>query len=93
MTEVTSVRRLFIKKTKEKNIMENDKTNMEALKKAILPGIGSGILTWVFYALINLLIDKKPMDQTLFSTFGIIFGIVMIIAEILAYYFKFKKEK
>ena len=74
--------------------MENDKAkNMEALKKAILPGIGSGILTWVFYALINLLIDKKPMDQTMFSTFGIIFGIVMIIAEILAYYFKFKKEK
>ena len=74
--------------------MENDKTkNMEALKKAILPGIGSGILTWVFYALINLLIDKTPMDQTLFSTFGIIFCVVMIIAEILAYYFKFKKEK
>ena len=74
--------------------MENDKTrNMEALKKAILPGIGSGILTWVVYALINLLIDKKPMDQTLFSTFGIIFGVVMIIAEILVYYFKFKKEK
>lgn len=74
--------------------MENDKSkNMEALKKAILPGIGSGILTWVVYALINLLIDKKPMDQTLFSTFGIIFGIVMIIAEILAYFFKFKKEK
>ena len=74
--------------------MENDKTkNMEALKKAILPGIGSGILTWVVYALINLLIDKKPMDQTLFSTFGIIFCVVMIIAEILVYYFKFKKEK
>lgn len=74
--------------------MENDKTkNMEALKKAILPGIGSGILTWVFYALINLLIDKTPMDQTLFSTFGIIFCVVMIIAEILVYYFKFKKEK
>ena len=74
--------------------MENDRTKrMEALKKAILPGIASGLLTWVFYALITLLIDKKPMDQTLFSTFGIIFCIIVSIAEILAYYFKFKKEK
>ena len=74
--------------------MENDKAKrMEALKKALLPGIGSGLLTWVFYALICLLIDKKPMDQTLFSTFGIIFCIVAIIAEILAYYSKFKKAK
>lgn len=74
--------------------MENNKTiNTEALKKAILPGIGSGILTWVFYALIKLLIDKEPMDKTLFSTFGIIFVIVMIIAETLVYYFKYKNEK
>ena len=74
--------------------MESNKNNhAEVLKKVILPGIGSGLLTWVFYALINLLIDKKPMDQTLFSTFGIIFCIVVIIAEILAYYFKYKKEK
>ena len=74
--------------------MENDKTrHMEALKKAILPGIGSGLLTWVFYALITLLIDKIPMEQTLFSAFGIIFCVVVSIAEILAYYFKFKKAK
>ena len=59
---------------------------MEALKKAILPGIAFGVLTWVFYALIFLLLEKKPMDQTLFSTFGIIFLIVVTVVEILSIY-------
>ena len=74
--------------------MESNKTNRTGfLKKVILPGIGSGLLTWVFYALISLLVDKKPMSQTLFGTFGIIFCIVTVIAKTLAYYFKYKKAK
>ena len=74
--------------------MERNKPNRdEMLKKVILPGIGSGLLTWILYGVIVLLVDKKPMDQTLFGTFGIIFGIVIIIAEILAYYFKFRNAK
>ena len=74
--------------------MENDKINYaEVLKKVILPGIASVLLTWVFFALINLLIEKKPMDQTLFSTFGIIFCIVTIVVETFAYYSKYKKAK
>ena len=74
--------------------MEDNKIKpKDVLIMAVLPGIGSGLLTWVFYALICLLVDKKPMDQTLFSTFGIIFCIVVTIVEILAYYFKLKRSK
>ena len=65
--------------------------NMEALKKAIPAGIGSGILTWVFFSLFELLIDKKPMNETLFSTFNIIFLIVVSLIETFVYYRKFTK--
>ena len=68
--------------------------NMDALKKAILAGIGSGILCWIFFSLFELLIDKKPMNETLFSTFELIFLVVMILVETFVYYRKFtKKEK
>ena len=68
--------------------------NMNALKKAILAGIGSGVLCWIFFSLFELLIDKKPMNETLFSTFELIFLGVMILVETFLYYRKFaKKEK
>ena len=67
--------------------------NIEALKKAIPAGIGSGILTWVFFSLFELLMDKKPMNETLFSTFNIIFLIVMSLIEIFVYYRKFSKDE
>ena len=68
--------------------------NMDALKKAILAGIGSGVLCWIFFSLFELLIDKKPMNETLFSTFELIFLGVMILVETFLYYRKFtKKEK
>ena len=63
--------------------------NMDALKKAIPAGIGSGILTWIFFSLFELLIDKKPMNETLFSTFNIIFLVIMSLIEIYVYYRKF----
>ena len=68
--------------------------NMDALKKAILAGIGSGVLCWIFFSLFELLIDKKPMNETLFSTFELIFLVVMILVETFVYSRKFtKKEK
>ena len=68
--------------------------NMDALKKALPAGIGSGVLTWLFFSLFELLIDKKPMNETLFSTFNIIFLVIMILVETFVYYRKFaKKEK
>ena len=65
--------------------------NMDALKKAIPAGIGSGILTWLFFSLFELLIDKKPMNETLFSTYNIIFLAVMSLIETFMYYRKFSK--
>ena len=64
---------------------------MEALKKAIPLGIGSGILTWVFFSLFELLIDKKPIGETLFSTFNLIFLVIISAVEIFVYYRKFTK--
>ena len=67
--------------------------NMKALKKAIPAGIGSGILTWVFFSLFELLIDKKPINETLFSTFNIIFLVIMSLTETFVYYRKFAKSE
>ena len=66
--------------------------NKDALKKAIPAGIGSGILTWVFLSLFELLLDKKPMNETLFSTFGIIFLVGTSLLEIFVYYKKYTKN-
>ena len=65
--------------------------NMDALKKAIPLGIGSGILSWVLFSLFELLIDKKPMNETLFSTFNLIFLGIISLVEIFVYYRKFSK--
>lgn len=67
--------------------------NKDALKKALPLGIGSGILTWVFLSLFELLISKKPMNETLFSTFGIIFLVVSILIETFSYYRKYAKTE
>ena len=68
--------------------------NMDALKKALPAGIGSGILTWLLFSLIELVIDKKPMNETLFSTYNLIFLVIISLVEIYVYYRKFAgKEK
>ena len=67
--------------------------NMDALKKAVPAGIGSGILTWIFFSLFELLIDKKPINESLFSTFNIIFLVIMSLAETIVYYRKFAKSE
>lgn len=67
--------------------------NMDALKKAIPAGIGSGILTWLFFSLFELLLDKKPLNESLFSTFNIIFLVVMILVETFVYYRQFSKNE
>ena len=54
--------------------------------------LGSGVLCWIFFSLFELLIDKKPMNETLFSTFELIFLVVMILVETFLYYRKFAKN-
>ena len=68
--------------------------NKEILKKALLLGIGSGVLTWVIYALVfEMLIDHKPANEAFFGTGSIIFLIVFVIAEIISYYFSLSKKE
>ena len=63
------------------------------LKKALLLGIGSGILTWAIYALVfEMLIEHKPASEAFFSTGNIIFLVVIIIVEIVSYYFSIRKK-
>ena len=66
----------------------------EILKKALLLGIGSGVLTWAIYALVfEMLIDHKPANEVFFSLGSIIFLIVFIIVEIISYYFSIRKKE
>ena len=67
--------------------------NKNALKKALPAGIGSAVLCWVFLSLFELLIDGKPMSETLFSTYGLVFLVVMIPLETYLYYRKFAKKQ
>lgn len=67
--------------------------NAEILKKALLRGIGSGVLTWVIYALVfEMLIEHMPAKDAFFSRGNIIFLIVITIIEIIAYYFSLSKK-
>jgi hypothetical protein len=67
----------------------------DILKKALLLGIGSGVLTWIIYALVfKMLIDHKPANEAFFSLGSIIFMIIFAIVETVSYYFTLsKKEK
>ena len=51
------------------------------------------ILTWIFFSLFELLIDKKPMNETLFRTFNLIFLVVISLVETRVYYRKFVKNE
>ena len=60
--------------------------NMEALKKALLYGIPSGIVAWLIYGLVfRLLIDKKPLNEALFGRDSIIFFIICTVVEVIVY--------
>lgn len=64
------------------------------LKKALLMGIGSGVLTWVIYALVfEMLIEHKPADEAFFSLGSVIFLIIFAVMETVSYYFSLRKKK
>lgn len=67
--------------------------NLEALKKALLYGIPSGIVTWLIYGLVfRMLIDKKPFNEALFGRGSIVFMVICIVVEVIAYYLKQAKK-
>lgn len=67
--------------------------NKGILKKVLLPGIGSGILTWVIYALVfEMLIEHEPAKEAFFSMENIIFLVVITIVEIVSYYFSYRRK-
>jgi len=64
------------------------------LKKALLLGVGSGVLTWIIYALVfEMLIEHKPANEAFFSLGSIIFLVVFAAAEIISYYCSLRKKK
>jgi len=65
----------------------------EILKKALLLGIGSGVLTWTLFSLAVMLFNHKPANEAFFGSGSIIFLIVFVIVEIISYYFSIKKKK
>ena len=60
--------------------------NKEALKKAILLGVPSAIVTWVVYGMISMLLDRQTLGEVMFNTLGIVFVIVISILEVLIFY-------
>lgn len=67
--------------------------NREALKSALPRGIGSGVLTWVFYALVfEMLIGHKPAKEAFFSRSNVIFLIPVCIVEVIAYSLSLSKK-
>lgn len=61
--------------------------NMEALKKALLKGIPSGITSWLIYGLVfKMLIDKKPFKEAMSDRDSIIFLVLVAILEIAIYF-------
>ena len=67
--------------------------NREALKKAILLGVPSAIVTWVVYGQITMLLDRQTLGEVMFNTLGIVFVIVMSILEVLIYYRNSSEKK
>ena len=69
--------------------------NMEFLKKSLLRGVGSGIATWLVYNLVfKLLADGESFKDAFFDKESIIFLIIIVVVEIIAYYVTFVlKEK
>lgn len=71
--------------------------NMEFLKKSLLRGVGTGICTWLLYGLVfNMLIDGESFSDALFDKDSLIFLVVIVVLEIIAYYVTFvlkDKEK
>lgn len=67
--------------------------NKEALKKALLYGISSGIVTWLIYGLVfRLLIDKKPFKEALFGSDSIVFFVICAVVEVIVYYVQQAKK-
>ena len=68
---------------------------MDALKKALLCGIPSGIMTWLNYGLVfRMLIDKIPFSEALFSRDSIVLLVICAVVEVIAYYVReIKKAK
>ena len=60
--------------------------NKCALKKAVLLGIPSVVVTWIVYGLITMLVERQTLGEVMFSNLGIVFVIVMGILEVMIYY-------
>lgn len=61
--------------------------NMDILKKALLKGIGSGVLGWLLYGVVfKLLADHKPIQEALFDSDSLIFLAAITVADVIAYY-------
>ena len=67
--------------------------NMDALKRALLKGIPSGILSWLLYAgVFGMLIDKQPAKTAFFERSTILFFVVVTVVEVVLYYINEKKK-
>lgn len=67
--------------------------NKEVLRKSLLCGILSGVLTWLVYGLVfQVLLDKKPLAEGLFGRSSIFFLIVFTVVETVVYYIAESKK-
>ena len=63
------------------------------LKKALLRGFCSGVVTWVIFALgYEMLIYHEPAKDAFFSRGSIVFLIIITVVEIIIYYLILSKK-
>lgn len=68
--------------------------NKEVLKSALLKGALTGIATWIVYGLVfEMLINGESFKDALFSKGSLIFLAVIVVVEIVLYYFTLLKGK
>ena len=59
------------------------------MKKALLQGVASGVVTWLIYGLVfQMLIDKEPFGEALFGWDSIVFLVIITIVEVVLYYLR-----
>ena len=59
------------------------------MKKALLQGVASGVVTWLIYGLVfQMLIDKEPFKEALFGWDSIVFLVIITIVEVVLYYLR-----
>ena len=67
--------------------------NKDALKKAFLHGIPTGVIAWFFYGLFTSLFDDDSIFELMFESSGILFAVCMTVTAVVFCYRTFTRRQ